>query len=120
MRDDGRFGGGFYGAKSGGGHTQRPGDLLSGFFTHRISVQRLSIHVSYFTEQFSDSTRTFDVHRRFRDQMGTCRHLRVNVLLQDGEDVGSETVRIVNGSFSDALDDQREHLPLPLFKLVLT
>jgi hypothetical protein len=46
--------------------------------------------------------------------------MRANVLAQDGEDVGGEAVRIVEGRFSDALNDQREHLPLSTLKLVLT
>ena len=52
--------------------------------------------------------------------MGTGRHLRTNVVVQDGEHVGSEAVRIADGGLSDALDDKREHLPLSALKLMLT
>jgi hypothetical protein len=96
--------------------------LLSSFLVHVISEQGLSIYVSDLAEQFFDGTHALNVQGRFvfSKQMGTGRHLRANVLAQDGQDVGSQAVRIFDRSFSDALDDQREHLLLSAFKLVLT
>ena len=76
----------FYGEESKGGNTQRPAYLLSCFLVHVISVQGLSIYVSDLSEQISDGTHIFDVHGRFvfRDQIGAGRHLRADVLAQDG------------------------------------